>query len=62
MSNRKETLLLKKYLKEMEELLKTKNLTNEIIAEAISKLHKDTLNEILFIRRAVNDIQEKLKK
>ena len=60
MSNREETLLLKKYLKEMDELLKTKNLTNEILAEAIIKLHKDTLNEILFIRRAVNDIQEKL--
>ena len=60
MSNRKETLLLKKYLKEMEELLNTKKLTNEILAEAIIKMHKDTLNEILFIRRAVNDIQEKL--
>jgi len=60
MSNREETLLLKKYLKGMEELLKTKNLTNEILAEAIVKLHKDTLNEILFIRRAINDIQEKL--
>jgi hypothetical protein len=60
MSNRNETLLLKKYLKEMEELLNTKKLTNEILAEAIIKMHKDTLNEILFIRRAVNDIQEKL--
>jgi hypothetical protein len=44
----------------MDELLKTKNLTNEILAEAIVKMHKDTLNEILFIRRAVNDIQEKI--
>jgi hypothetical protein len=60
MSNRNETLLLKKYLQEMDELLKTKKLTNEILAEAIRKMHKDTLNEILFIRRAVNDIQEKL--
>jgi hypothetical protein len=60
MSNRNETLLLKKYLKEMEELLNTKEMTNEILAEAIIKMHKDTLNEILFIRRAVNDIQEKL--
>jgi hypothetical protein len=60
MSNRNETLLLKKYLNEMEELLKTKKLTNEILAEAICKLHKDTLNEILFIRRAVNDIQDKM--
>ena len=60
MSNRNETLLLKKYLKEMEKLLDTKKLTNEKLAEAIIKMHKDTLNEILFIRRAVNDIQEKL--
>jgi hypothetical protein len=60
MTNRDETLLLKKYMEGMDELLKTKNLTNEIIAEAIRKLHKDTLNEILFIRRAVNDIQAKL--
>jgi len=60
MANREETLLLKKYLREMDELLKTKNFTNELIADAIRKLHKDTLNEILFIRRAVNDIKKKL--
>ncbi len=60
MANREETLLLKKYLREMDELLKTKNFTNELISDAIRKLHKDTLNEILFIRRAVNDIKKKL--
>ena len=44
----------------MDELVKTKNLTNSILAEAIVKLHKHTLNEILLIRKTLTDIQEKL--
>ena len=44
MSNREETLLLKKYLKGMEELVKTKNVTNEILAEAIVKLSSVFVN------------------
>lgn len=60
MAKREETILLKKYIKEMDELLKTKDLTNEKLARAIGKLHKHILNEILIIRKAISDIQEKL--
>ena len=62
MAKREETLLLKKYLKEMDELLITDNLTNEILGKAISKLHKHTLNEMSIIRKDLSDIQKKLQK
>lgn len=61
MAKREETLLLKKYIKEMDELLKTNNLTNEILGKAISKLHKHTLNEMTTIRKTLSDIQKKLQ-
>ena len=53
---------IQKYLKEMDEILKTKNLTNEILGKAIDKLHKHTLNEMSIIRKALSDIQKKLPK
>ena len=61
MTKREETLLLKKYIKEMDELLKTKNLTNEILGKAISKLHKHTLNEMSIIRKDLSNIHKKLQ-
>ena len=56
MAKREETLLLKKYIKEMDKLLKTKNLTNEVLGKAISKLHKHTLNEMSIIRKDIQYI------